>query len=1062
MNGALLVCAALAAFNPSWPASDPDLPPQAFARSELMPDDPDYAPVDDGARCTGQHGLYGFVPNCAYAIAPEERRLGLGVGASVDRAWTYTTGRGDVAIAVLADGVDFSDPDLVSRWRLDPGELTPPATSSIASSQHDINGDGIFSVQDYTTATGTAAPTIDRVIDLRLIARADRGDTNGNGLLDPQDLIRIFSDGVDDDEDGYVDDIAGWDHLDDDNDPSVETGARYARTIAASANNGIGGAGACPSCALLAMRVGAEGRSHAHVLALAITYAVDEAASVVATFTSVLEATSFLEAATGYAFDRGVLIVADAGNEGGRRRAVPWNPDRVLIVGGVGYDDDDNRAATTSMAPDPCSRFGAQLSAVAPSRCDGTGAAIAAGAAGLLYSAARGIPARGVPALEPPLSASEALQLLTTSTEDVPPAIGWDERTGHGRIDARRALDAVVTRRVPPWSQLTSPRWYEVVDPLKRDTVFATATIVNSRYDRVAWTITAAPGLEPDPDGFVAVVSGTVEAGEVATVETEVPIVGLFGDPAAPPDAYGEFAVTLRLVTRTSLGGDVVLGASRRVFFVHRDLELLPAFPLWLGSGVVAAPRIADLDGDGALEIIVATVDGMIRTVDLRGTVDDDFEIRTSPSALIRRHLKAPAFSSEGIGADVAQTIVAAPSEHEGLLVARTSEGVVLSIEDGEAATVTTSTNALGGSRPSGATSPPVLVDLDGDGKVDVVTADHGSVEAHSVEGEPIAGWPIEVEGLAGTPAVGDIDGDGRMEVVVVAGGELYRASADGVIDTPIRLPPPVARARAPFFAPSPALGDLDGDGATDIAVAVAGGPLALFDTGARTATTLREVTGGSDIEQMGPRLLCGSNQATVAELASDTPSALTSVAPISTIEGLGTAEATEIAIAAFSPSGRHQPGFPRLISEPHLLDLLVVDLDGDRRSETVMPEADHLRVVAHDGSRPRRYPKITGDEVIGTPAVADLDQDGLLELVAVTRTGQLFVWRTRGPTGGRVSWAGARHDNRATGNLETPTLIREQVETTGGCACNGTERSRGGWWLFALFALFSFVPSRR
>ena len=223
MNAAVLL--ALVAFNPAWPPTDSELPPESFSRPELMPDDPAYAPVDDGDRCAGQHGLYGFVPGCAYAISPDERRRGVGVGASVDRAWTYTTGRPDVAIAVLADGVDWDDPDLVNRWRLDPGELEAPRTSTVAGGEHDVNGDGVFNVQDFTSATGTSAPAIDRVLDVRLLARPDRGDTNGNGLLDPQDLIRIFSNGEDDDEDGYVDDIAGWDHLEDDNDPGVTAGA---------------------------------------------------------------------------------------------------------------------------------------------------------------------------------------------------------------------------------------------------------------------------------------------------------------------------------------------------------------------------------------------------------------------------------------------------------------------------------------------------------------------------------------------------------------------------------------------------------------------------------------------------------------------------------------------------------------------------------------------------------------------------------------------------------------------------------------------------------------------
>ena len=50
---------------------------------------------------------------------------------------------------------------------------------------------------------------------------ASIADRNGNGVADPEDLILdpAHANGVDDDHDGYVDDISGWDFLYGDNDP---------------------------------------------------------------------------------------------------------------------------------------------------------------------------------------------------------------------------------------------------------------------------------------------------------------------------------------------------------------------------------------------------------------------------------------------------------------------------------------------------------------------------------------------------------------------------------------------------------------------------------------------------------------------------------------------------------------------------------------------------------------------------------------------------------------------------------------------------------------------------
>ena len=50
------------------------------------------------------------------------------------------------------------------------------------------------------------------------------------------------------------------------------------------------------------------------------------------------------------------------------------------------------------------------------------------------------------------------------------------------------------------------------------------------------------------------------------------------------------------------------------------------------------------------------------------------------------------------------------------------------------------------------------------------------------------------------------------------------------------------------------------------------------------------------------------------------------------------------------------------------------------------------------------------------TPAVGDLDGDGLLELAYATREGNLFVWRTPGQACAGQEWPKYQHDLRNTG----------------------------------------------
>ena len=97
-------------------------------------------------------------------------------------------------------------------------------------------------------------------------------------MLDPQDILIAFSDGNDDDDNGYVDDIVGWDFLDNDNDPYDDVqyghGTGEARDSTAEADNG-GDLGTCPNCMVIPLRVGRLVHRRRQPLRQAVIYAVD-------------------------------------------------------------------------------------------------------------------------------------------------------------------------------------------------------------------------------------------------------------------------------------------------------------------------------------------------------------------------------------------------------------------------------------------------------------------------------------------------------------------------------------------------------------------------------------------------------------------------------------------------------------------------------------------------------------------------------------------------------------------------------------------------------------------
>ena len=101
-----------------------------------------------------------------------------------------------------------SRPGLRDRVHLNTAELPLPegangrTDTSAPLKGYDLNRNGVVDVDDYAS-------------DPRVKAKMPAGEQKPTA----EDLIHAFSDGTDADHNGFVDDIAGWDFFDDDNDP---------------------------------------------------------------------------------------------------------------------------------------------------------------------------------------------------------------------------------------------------------------------------------------------------------------------------------------------------------------------------------------------------------------------------------------------------------------------------------------------------------------------------------------------------------------------------------------------------------------------------------------------------------------------------------------------------------------------------------------------------------------------------------------------------------------------------------------------------------------------------
>ncbi len=133
----------------------------------------------------------------------------------------------------------------------------------------------------------------------------------------------VCANGIDDDGNGYVDDCGGWDFVQQDPSP-WEAGNHYHGThvagIIGARQNDVGIAGVAPSVQIMDLRVlDQQGRGYTSWFAQAIRYATDNGASVINMSLGTMPGVprsqmGVVEQAVAYARDRGVMIVAAAGN----------------------------------------------------------------------------------------------------------------------------------------------------------------------------------------------------------------------------------------------------------------------------------------------------------------------------------------------------------------------------------------------------------------------------------------------------------------------------------------------------------------------------------------------------------------------------------------------------------------------------------------------------------------------------------------------------------------------------------------------------------------------------
>ncbi|PSB35685.1 S8 family serine peptidase [Stenomitos frigidus] len=161
-----------------------------------------------------------------------------------------------------------------------------------------------------------------------VVAVVDTGvDTNHSDLIDNlwTNAGEIPGNGIDDDKNGFVDDVHGWDFVDRDNMPTDSNGhgTHVAGTIAAEQNS-FGITGVAYNAKIMPVRVLRDSGGSDKDVAAGIRYAVDNQARII-NLSLGGSASSVIASAVQYANQKGALVVMAAGNDGGNQPTAPAN-----------------------------------------------------------------------------------------------------------------------------------------------------------------------------------------------------------------------------------------------------------------------------------------------------------------------------------------------------------------------------------------------------------------------------------------------------------------------------------------------------------------------------------------------------------------------------------------------------------------------------------------------------------------------------------------------------------------------------------------------------------------
>jgi subtilisin family serine protease len=893
--------------------------------------------------------------------------------------------------------VEFAEEDKIVSANFTPNDPYFSSSGTWGQSYDDLWGIkkiGAPAAWDTNTGAGVIVAVVDTGIDY------NHPDIASNVWINTKE---IPGNGIDDDHNGYIDDVRGWDFIgstytnpQQSNDPIDHAGhgTHVAGTIAAVGNNGMGVIGVAWHAQVMAVKaLDDQGNGLDSTLGPAILYAANNGADVINASWDGPGSSQTIADAVSYAYNLGAVFVAAAGNNSGDAlNFYPANLWNAITV--AASDPNDNLAIF--------SNFGSKIDVAAPGvdilslQASGThmGITVSPG-----YTRASGTSmatphVSGLAALilsqNQNYSNEDVRQVLRVSATDLGTA-GFDLSYGYGRINSSAALGvpSVLEAKINSPADGTVTQGVLAISGVARGSGFSHYTLDYGAGALPSLWTTIQTSTSPT-SGTLGMFDTTSLAGGVYDVRLtaynntsgqsfvdriQVVVHSIFILSPVPPKAPTS-STTFKNGVVIPISGTAV-GGSFQNFQVDWAAGLDPNSG-WQTAGITLA--------GGGLSPVTSGLLASWDTSSISGAGFYTIRLTVNSGNILRQVLTMVYFEPDLLSANWPQLLDQGSYFSAGVLPATNPDGsirlVVQSPVEGPGAGEFWTLPLNGTPQQTllpglGSFQQPAVADLDGYPGEEAAVADSGGIV---VVRQDNALYPLTtsttLDYQRSQIIIEDLAGDSHWETLAL--GSDYNSQlayvsawrADGTVlnhNFPIQIadqnPVKTWYNRSRLLA-----GDVDGDGKKEIVVQEGLSP---------TTFTLRLFANDGSPRTWNVPVLTGMPEAMVA-------ADLDHNGKLETI--LVSYSGTQANVHVFQPDGTERTGWPLALPNPdqHSQSFLAVgDLNRDGHDEIVYAHETYLYVFKDDGTLfSSVWPLQTGTFGYGSVVIGDVDGDGFPEIV--------------------------------------------------------------------------------